>query len=309
MNGIRLAVIAMAAFAMLQIDSAELFAQRGGGYGDFYRNNGPGKSDSKSKSKPNSPAAPGLFQDQPSEPPGDDFGGRSGSRSGDRPSSRSSSSGRRSRSSSRSRGSNAIESNPLLQFFDTDGDGELSLEEIDAASRMLYSLDENEDDRITSDEVEDMMADAGEDSGSSRSSSRSSASRSSGSRSSSRSSGSRSSSNRSTSRSRSNSRPSAPEATSKFAGGGGQATGPGGFGASAPPGPPGFGGPSRGGSRSSNSNIAEDDFEGHDRNGDGVLQRGEMPRSLRSKFTKMDFNKDKEIDEDEFYDYLDEQGR
>ena len=51
--------------------------------------------------------------------------------------------------------------------------------------------------------------------------------------------------------------------------------------------------------------VAEDDFGGHDENNDGVLKRSEMPRSLRNSFTKMDANKDKEIDEDEFYDFID----
>lgn len=52
---------------------------------------------------------------------------------------------------------NAIKVNPLFQLFDTDGNGELSLAEIDAASRLLYRLDANEDDRITADEVEDLV--------------------------------------------------------------------------------------------------------------------------------------------------------
>lgn len=74
-------------------------------------------------------------------------GEQSGSRSqGRRPS--------RSRSTRGSQ-SNAIESNKLLAFFDLDGDGKLSLKEIDAASRMLRSLDENNDKRITGDELEE----------------------------------------------------------------------------------------------------------------------------------------------------------
>lgn len=66
------------------------------------------------------------------------------------------------RSSSRSRGSsrsskpNPIEANKLLAFFDRDGDGKLSLEEIDAASRMLRSLDANGDKRVTGDELEEI---------------------------------------------------------------------------------------------------------------------------------------------------------
>ena len=72
-------------------------------------------------------------------------GGQSGSRTqGRRPS--------RSRNS-RSSKPNAIETNKLMAFFDLDGDGKLSLKEIDAASRMLRSLDANEDDRITGDEL------------------------------------------------------------------------------------------------------------------------------------------------------------
>ena len=51
--------------------------------------------------------------------------------------------------------------------------------------------------------------------------------------------------------------------------------------------------------------VAEDDFGGHDKDGDGVLKRSEMPRALRNSFTKMDANRNKEIDEDEFYDFID----
>ncbi len=70
--------------------------------------------------------------------------------------SRSRTGGRRpSRSRSRGTRPNAITQNPILAFFDTDGDGELSLAEIDAAKRLLYSLDRNEDDRLTSDELSD----------------------------------------------------------------------------------------------------------------------------------------------------------
>lgn len=59
---------------------------------------------------------------------------------------------RRGRSSSKP---NPIKTNKLLAFFDKDGDGKLSLSEIDAVSRMLYSLDANEDDRVTPDELEE----------------------------------------------------------------------------------------------------------------------------------------------------------
>jgi len=64
------------------------------------------------------------------------------------------------RGSSRSRrgrsNSSAFDSNALLGFLDTNGDGKLSLTEIDAAKRLLYSLDTNEDDRLTADEVKDL---------------------------------------------------------------------------------------------------------------------------------------------------------
>jgi mono/diheme cytochrome c family protein len=58
----------------------------------------------------------------------------------------------------RGRGSraSAFDSNALLQFLDRDGNGELSLAEIDAAKRLLYSLDVNQDDRLTADEVKDL---------------------------------------------------------------------------------------------------------------------------------------------------------
>ena len=55
------------------------------------------------------------------------------------------------------------------------------------------------------------------------------------------------------------------------------------------------------------SAAADDDFAGNDKNDDGVLTRSEMPRSLRTKFTRMDSNGDKEISEAEFYDYIDNQ--
>ena len=78
--------------------------------------------------------------------------GRGGSRSAQGRSSGRRSSGRRSGRSSRP---NAFDSNALLKFFDTDGNGVLTLNEIDAAKRLLYSLDVNEDDRLTQEEVKE----------------------------------------------------------------------------------------------------------------------------------------------------------
>ncbi len=48
--------------------------------------------------------------------------------------------------------------NKLIQFFDLNSDGQLSLQEIDAAKRLLYSLDANEDDRLTADELKEFGA-------------------------------------------------------------------------------------------------------------------------------------------------------
>jgi len=298
MNGIRLAVIATAAFVFLQADSAEVMAQnRGQAYADAYGGGpmGPGKKATATPPR-------GQQQDQPiSGPPGGIPSSRGGAnRSTSRSSSRSSGS-RRSSRSSRS-GNNAIESNPLFQLLDSDGDGELSLEEIDAASRLLYNLDANEDDRITSDEVEH-MADGGGNSRSSRDNfedeeddfndrgSRSSRSTSRG-------------SSRGSSRGASRSTPSGRGSPGGLTGGSkkheyvpnSKVAGMGG----------GRNAPSGGGTLNNNA-AADDDFVGNDKNDDGVLKRSEMPRSLRSKFTRMDKNKDGEIDEDEFYDYIDNQ--
>jgi len=305
MNGIRLAVIAAAAFVFLPADSAEVMAQnRGQAYADAYGGGqmGPGMKSKKTASPPR-----GQQQDQPmSGPPG----GIPTSRGGARSNSRASSSGSRrgsSRSSRSSRGGNAIETNPLFQLLDSNGDGELSLEEIDAASRLLYNLDVNEDDRITADEVED-MADGGsnnrsnsrddfaqqEDSRSSRSSSRSS----------------RGSSSRGSSRG-------APGGGGGGVRGGARGGGPSGLTGgnkkheyvpnSKAMGMMGGSRGAPGGGTGNAAAAADDDFAGNDENNDGVLKRSEMPRSLRSKFTKMDTNKDGEIDEDEFYDFIDNQ--
>lgn len=71
--------------------------------------------------------------------------------------SRSRTSGRRPSRSRTSRSSkpNAIKTNKLMAFLDLDGDGKLSLKEIDAASRILRSLDTNGDDRVTGNELEE----------------------------------------------------------------------------------------------------------------------------------------------------------
>jgi mono/diheme cytochrome c family protein len=61
--------------------------------------------------------------------------------------------GRRPSRSRRNSRPNAFSTNQFLSFFDDDGDGKLSLAEIDAASRLLYSLDANEDDRVTENEL------------------------------------------------------------------------------------------------------------------------------------------------------------
>lgn len=68
-----------------------------------------------------------------------------------------SSNSRRPSSTQRGRGSqsNAIVANKLLAFLDGNGDGKLSLKEIDAASRILRSLDANEDGRLSGDELEE----------------------------------------------------------------------------------------------------------------------------------------------------------
>jgi len=78
------------------------------------------------------------------------------SRPSGRSNSRRSSGSRQGSSRQGSSRASAFDSNALLQFLDTNGDGELSLNEIDAAKRLLYSLDRNRDDRLTGDEVRDI---------------------------------------------------------------------------------------------------------------------------------------------------------
>ncbi len=246
MNGIRLAVFAVAAICVFQLQVSEAIAQGPGpGYAeaqrkaqkamqDAMRNGGSSKKDNSDRDAPKS--------------------NRSRSRRNNR--------------SNSNNGDNAIKSNPLLQLFDANGDGELSLEEIDAASRLLYSLDTNEDDRITADEVEDMVGQSvatkddeeEEEPPRSRQSSRE---------------------RNTASRSRSSSRSSNNRKK-------------------------GMGKPTLGSMQAMNSGGNEDaDFATSDRDKDGILKRGELPKNLRNDFRKMDTNGDGGVDEDEFYDFVD----
>ena len=251
MNGIRLAVFAVAAICVFQLQVSEAIAQGPGpGYAEAQRkaqkamqaamrNGGSSKKDNSDRDAPKS--------------------NRSRSRRNNRSSSNSNNS---------NNGDNAIKSNPLLQLFDANGDGELSLEEIDAASRLLYSLDTNEDDRITADEVEDMVGQSvatkddeeEEEPPRSRQSSRE---------------------RNTASRSRSSNRSSNKRK--------------------------GMGIPTIGGAQTMNIGGGNEDadFATSDRDKDGILKRGELPKNLRNDFRKMDANGDGGVDEDEFYDFVD----
>jgi len=279
MNGIRLAALVVAAISLLCVDLGEAVAQPTQAQIDRMgagRQGRPGRGSRSSSRTRDS----GGDQDRASN----------NSRTSDR-----SSNSRRSRSSRSSR-SNAIKTNPLFQLFDQDGDGELSLEEIDAASRLLYSLDANEDDAITSDEVKDMVADSGDVDEEDDPPARSSRSRSSSSR-------SRSDGGQQREQPASGGNPREQQARSgrgSSRGGNAPRTGGRGFGAPQGTGMGGAAAPASGG-----GGGGDDEFGSYDKDGDGVLKRGEMPRSLRTKFTKMDSNGDKEIDEDEYWDYID----
>jgi Ca2+-binding EF-hand superfamily protein len=203
--------------------------------------------------------------------------GRDGGRGAPEPGSSSKSTRSRSRrNNSRSKsktGDNAITSNPLLQLFDENGDGELSLKEIDAASRLLYSLDTNEDDRITAEEVEDMVVEGGASKSMAKKSSRDEDEDDEPPRS------------RQSTRKRSTASRGSNGSRSARA----------------------MGKPTLGTMQGMNvqKNEDDDDFAGNDRNKDGILKRGELPKSYRNDFRKMDANGDGGVDEDEFYDFID----
>lgn len=203
---------------------------------------------------------------------------------------------------------NAIKVNPLFQLFDTDGNGELSLAEIDAASRLLYRLDANEDDRITADEVGDL---AGGSSGEPNAPENP-----------------RFSKGGQDDRSAGSMRPPAGRSggprISSMGGanvGGGRARTSGNSGrGSAQMSPPsrgsgrgdrgGRGGPQLGSMRGVSNSAGDGQdggpkFEDYDKNGDGVIKRTEISSSrLRAKYKTMDANDDKGVDRAEFDKYM-----
>ena len=199
--------------------------------------------------------------------------------------------GRRPSRSRSNTGGNVFDTNQLLAFFDGDGDGQLSLKEIDAASRLLYSLDANEDDRLTGDELAEFAGEGGASQGSSSRSNASSGSSDKNSGSADKNSGSSD---------RSKGRQGLSLASPGASPGGSSSAAP-----SRPRGRPQ--GLSIGGTptASPGSKAAEAaDFDKSDKNGDGVIKRGELSARLRARFSKMDSNGDREVDIDEFEDYM-----
>jgi Ca2+-binding EF-hand superfamily protein len=227
-------------------------------------------------------------------------------------SNRSSSSSRSRRRSSRSSDSdNAIKTNPLFQLFDTDGNGQLSLEEIDAASRILYMLDANEDDRITADEVEDLAGGGSDDYDSNarrdndrdddRQTNRSRSNRTGSNNRSNRDFSDRMSQNGmsdrgknsgSSSKKKSTNRRGGRDFSSRMSQNGMSDNGQGGDASK------------KRDSGSSRNQGGDSDFDQYDKNGDGVLKRTELSSRLRLKFRKMDANEDGEVDPDEFDEYM-----
>lgn len=196
--------------------------------------------------------------------------------------------GRRPSRSRSTSGANIFETNKLLEFFDSNRDGELSLEEIDAASRLLYSLDENEDDRVTEDEIA-VLDDEGQEEQASAPPARSSSRSSSSSRDTSRGRGLSMSSAGTPGATNGSSASSSSPSRSRSRGQGLSMSSAGKPGGS-------LSGASEGGSGA--------DFDKFDKNSDGVIKRGELSARLRTKFRKMDSNGDSEVDIDEFEDYM-----